>query len=398
MGYTDAMLSKIWVVFSFWLAFSFMKAHWYYKSSVTNHPYLSAVFTLTEGVCIFLLMQFSPLYIIYFAVILLDLSWLYQITTWQNSKSKRIYLTATRMLFIALAIWCMFELANKSLHLQEVIVRIWWFALTGATVVWLGSTLGMLDKRRIHAERYYDDLRLSEDALKKAHRELEAYYQTLEEVSVLRERTRISRALHDHVGHALSASYIQLQMLQHKLTLEHSEHQDSVSFLSGFMKDTLEKTRQVVHDMGAAPLEVNQLRYALAELIGRTEKLTGASMRLVMPDWENTLHLDQDQHQCIYSTVQESITNALRHGRATDVQVVISQTPTSICIAIQDNGCGIATQATGEQNFVKGFGLNSMAARVEHLGGTLDICPTVAMGTRIMASIPKSNNNVQVGG
>ena len=64
--------------------------------------------------------------------------------------------------------------------------------------------------KKIEAQILYDKLRLSEEKLKTANRDLEVYASSIEELTLLRERNRLSREIHDSVGHALSAIVVQL--------------------------------------------------------------------------------------------------------------------------------------------------------------------------------------------
>ncbi len=69
----------------------------------------------------------------------------------------------------------------------------------------------------LKSEETYYKLRISEDNLIKANRDLEIYADSIKELTTLRERNRISREIHDSVGHSLSTIIIQLGAIEKKL-------------------------------------------------------------------------------------------------------------------------------------------------------------------------------------
>lgn len=70
--------------------------------------------------------------------------------------------------------------------------------------------ISRLYNTKIKAQNLYDKLRVSEEKLIVVNKELEGYVNTIEEITLLKERNRISREIHDSVGHALSTAMIQL--------------------------------------------------------------------------------------------------------------------------------------------------------------------------------------------
>ena len=68
--------------------------------------------------------------------------------------------------------------------------------------------------RKLEAQNLYDKLRGKDEELKRVNKELEVYANTIEEITILRERNRISREIHDNVGHALSTIIIQLGAIE----------------------------------------------------------------------------------------------------------------------------------------------------------------------------------------
>ena len=87
------------------------------------------------------------------------------------------------------------------------------------------------------------------------------------------------------------------------------------------------------------------------------------------------------QKICTYRFVQEALSNALRHGRA-QTQLVEAKGGSQMSITVEDDGLGfVPDQLSG-----RGLGLTGMRARVQALGGWLDVYSTPGKGTRVTDS------------
>lgn len=93
--------------------------------------------------------------------------------------------------------------------------------------------------------------------------------------------------------------------------------------------------------------------------------------------------LDEQVRLTAFRIVQESLTNAARHARATRVSVMLGREAGTIRAVVQDDGIGMDAKTR-----TNGLGLVGMRDRVEALGGTLSIRSSPQFGTRIEARIP----------
>ncbi|WP_297639832.1 histidine kinase dimerization/phosphoacceptor domain-containing protein, partial [uncultured Clostridium sp.] len=82
------------------------------------------------------------------------------------------------------------------------------------------SYIKKLYESKLEAQNLYDKLRVSEEKLLLANKELEGYALSIEELTLLKERNRISREIHDSVGHSLSTAMIQLNAMEALLKKE----------------------------------------------------------------------------------------------------------------------------------------------------------------------------------
>lgn len=245
---------------------------------------------------------------------------------------------------------------------------------------WIGNTLYVLELKKKNAQLYYDQLRHSEEELLKANEALSQYYETLEEVTQLRERTRISRDIHDNVGHALSTTLIQLQAIEMRLEKSGSEEASFVTRLIVFISDALENTRKIVHDMGADAENKKAFKHEIAELCHRFSTLTGC--KVLLTTTQDFPKFVPKQAEIIFRVIQESLTNAVKHGNATEVKIILSEEADQIMVTIKDNG-------NSNSQFKEGFGLTQMRQRIQELQGSITFTADETHGFQTQIILPK---------
>lgn len=259
------------------------------------------------------------------------------------------------------------------------------FALgTILSSIWIGSALSVMEYKKESAQQYYDRLRISEEALKKANADLEAYYETIEEVTQLRERTRISREIHDGVGHALSTTLIQLQAIEMRLEQCENENAAHIARLADFIRDALENTRNIVHAMGNQAQKEKQFKHEIAELCHKFSTFTG--VKIAVTQTENFPSITTMQSEALFRVTQECLTNSVKHGKATTIKIVLSSTDKNILLTISDNGLGA-------ESHQEGFGLTQMKNRISELHGHLQYESQINNGFTTYITIPREVTN-----
>lgn len=120
--------------------------------------------------------------------------------------------------------------------------------------------------------------------------------------------------------------------------------------------------RRSVKALRPDALETLDLKHALIQMMEETKRSTSVD---IIYEIEATLkNFDKDEEDIIYRIVQESITNAIRHGKADKIWVRIDRVYNMLKIHLKDNGVGCS-------NIQKGFGLHHMEERLEMLHGSL---------------------------
>ena len=251
-----------------------------------------------------------------------------------------------------------FLYAGNELPLYELLSYI-------TAIITLGLISSIIKKeqnRTLKAEELYHRLRKSEDELIKSNQELEAYADSIKELSILKERNRISREIHDSVGHSLSTIIIQLGAIE-KIANDNGEAASLMaSNLRDFTKNGLEEIRKALRELKPKEFKEYETLLAIEGLIKDFSKLTGIDVKLGFS--KNKWQLDEETSLVLYRVVQEFLSNSARHGKATKISIFMHFSISDLIVTMQDNGIG-----TNE--IIPGLGLTSISERVGELGGNL---------------------------
>ena len=285
----------------------------------------------------------------------------------------------TGNIFISLMLLLCFEISFRfsSLHaiiLQGMISIVvivlgikqqqWW----SIPVMVFGNVLFYYGAHLVFKLKYQENLlKEQENQLFEQKKELQqAQYTmgTMKELYTLQERNRISREIHDSVGHSLSTIIIQLGAIS-KLSEENNPQVSQMSAqLREFAVKGLQEVRTVVHDLKPEQLTKQQLNVALEEFIYETKQHSG--VEFVFRQNKPTIQLSKEQELTIFRGVQEATTNAIRHGKATKITLLMMYSTNELIVTIMDNGMGSSAIS------LEG-GLKALEERLHELQGQLEI-------------------------
>lgn len=243
----------------------------------------------------------------------------------------------------------------------------------GSIVGTVGISRDITDFKRTETE-----LRDSRSQL----RQLSAWLQSVRET----ERTRISRELHDELGQLLSGLRLGLNYLETQARALTFGQVDQVKMLKDLVDATMDAVHRIASDLRPAVLDELGLHAALEWLTESFTQRNGlpCELRLNVPE-ALLCGLDTERSTAIFRIVQESLTNASRHGQPSRVVVEIDARGDHCHLEVADDGCGMdrAPAANG-----RSLGLLGMRERALMLGGELSVASRPGHGTRVMARIP----------
>jgi signal transduction histidine kinase len=202
-------------------------------------------------------------------------------------------------------------------------------------------------------------------------------------IAVAEERTRIARELHDIVAHAMSVMVLQVGAVRHKLPPTLGENRDALGRVEQAGRTALAEMRRL---LGAMRRDEDELELgpqpgldALGSLVEDVSR-AGLPVRLFLEGDSRPLPRAIDLSA--YRIVQEGLTNALKHARASHAYVTVRYRPDDVQLQVADDGNGPAT-TNG-----KGHGLVGIRERVTIYGGQMSAGRAPAGGFVLTARLP----------
>lgn len=194
---------------------------------------------------------------------------------------------------------------------------------------------------RRHLRAAYGVIQNQLSELNKAHTELQLAHKELQEASLnamryaaLSERTRIARDIHDGLGHHMTSLIVQLQALELMLENKPEAAQEAVGRLLDTARAGMREVRLAVHEW-----KEDETLLGVAALHGLVSQ-TSANTHLRV-DFEQPGELSEwapEIATILYRTLQEALTNILRHAEATEVKVKLWEDDGRVFLTIADNG------------------------------------------------------------
>lgn len=209
------------------------------------------------------------------------------------------------------------------------------------------------------------------DELRKVNSELRATQALLADNTRIAERVRISRELHDLVGHHLTALTLNLEVATHLVEGKALEHVEQARSLAKLL---LADVREVVSEMREQ--DKVDLASALRTLAQGTPE---PRIHLDLPN--ELAQTDPQRAQVLLRCAQEMITNAVRHARARNLWIRLVQEDDGVALTARDDG-------RGSQSIEGGHGLRGMRERLQAVGGELEIQNRPGAGFALRAWMP----------
>ncbi|AFU17841.1 Response regulator receiver (plasmid) [Bacillus thuringiensis MC28] len=313
----------------------------------SNRYYLFTEIILFGGVCFYLTLLFPSAYLAF-------LMPTFMIAANSAHKSYRWSGPITIILFPLLI-----TLFSKVTDLWEIILQI-------------GLAFAMGSFFRLLVINY----RQSETIRNQKH-VLEQYISQVERITLLEERDRLSKDLHDTMGHSYTSIIMGMETL--RMELKSKEGEQQLDSLLQLARNSMEEVRLYLHQMDLSQ-ESLPLVVTLQQLTEEFKKHAKVNVRTRIIGEE--CMVSKQSKMTLYRSLQESLTNAVRHGNATEIIVSLHFEPQQIRLDVQDYGCGV-------EEWTDGFGLTAMKERVSQSQGRVVVYSRKGEGTLISCVLPK---------
>ncbi|MDE7301163.1 MAG: hypothetical protein K2N47_03240, partial [Clostridia bacterium] len=213
---------------------------------------------------------------------------------------------------------------------------------------------------------------------------LKEAYDKLSETTLLEERNRIARDIHDNAGHSMTAVIMQTEAA--KLLIDTNPEEAKAKMISANIqaKNALEQMRESVHLLAGRDQKFS-FKEELEAVIAQTMDGTDIVVRYNIDDAE----MDNARRRFLVSSLKECFSNGIRHGGATAFYVEFSVEEDAATLMVSDNGTGL------KDDFKEGFGLKGIRERATAFGGSIVIASEEDDGCeiKIIIKAAEEDNN-----
>jgi two-component system, NarL family, sensor kinase len=198
--------------------------------------------------------------------------------------------------------------------------------------------------------------------------------------SLLEDRSRISRDLHDSVLQSLYAIGLSLETSRHISASPRPGTDRAYTTAVDQLNHLIHEVRGMIKGLTDGSVQDVNLNEELRKLAGSYEHIGGITVALgLQPSALDVLTREEEQE--ILNIVREALSNCVRHAQATHIDVTVRAHHNRIRVSIRDNGKGFTVTDSGP----KGYGLMNMETRARKLGGSLLLQSKPGRGTRVTA-------------
>ncbi|HVZ27752.1 MAG TPA: ATP-binding protein [Rhizomicrobium sp.] len=248
------------------------------------------------------------------------------------------------------------------------IIRLFFFVFLSQVIPALRSLQSLAKDR---------DLALAREIA--AHRKLEQ--EMLD--SAERKQRGIGRDMHDGLSQHLVATAMVSYAHARKLSADGSEEAEKAYRVHHLIEQAIVSARSISEALHPIEMSGNDLMSALEKFSSTTSELFGLECRFECPV---PVIVDSPTAEHLFRITQEGVSNAIRHGRATKIDISLQEMDTNLVLSISDNGIGLPHSLSNR----KGMGLQIMAARSQFIGGRFSLSPKAVGGTNLTCLVPIS--------
>ncbi|CAM4523850.1 sensor histidine kinase [Paenibacillus xylanexedens] len=230
-----------------------------------------------------------------------------------------------------------------------------------AALSWQGSRTA---NSRGQLEQVYDELRSKHYELQETRAQLLLFTKQLEGVAQAEERTRISRQLHDDIGHRLIRTKMMSEAALLTLPLNMEQGTEMVRQIRDQLADSMDDMRSTLHKL--QPNSYASEAYALDRLLEEVGRDTGVKTNYKVHGPSYVLY--PSIQIVLFKNAKEALTNALRHGNASSITVELVFGDQEICMSVSNDG-----KINPHSSKRTGIGQEGMLLRTQMVGGTMEI-------------------------
>jgi signal transduction histidine kinase len=208
-------------------------------------------------------------------------------------------------------------------------------------------------------------------------------YERSRELSIVEERNRLARDLHDSVTQKLFGVVLTAEAASTLADRDPVRAQEELERLRGLAQEAMDELRSLVFELRPAVLETEGLAATLRKHVDVLRRVHARDIGLRVADGARTTSTVEGE---VFRIAQEALGNALRHADAARVDVSLDTGDGRIVLVVTDDGCGFEAGAAALRS--RRLGLTSMEERARSIGGRLAIDSQVGAGTTVRLEVP----------
>ena len=201
--------------------------------------------------------------------------------------------------------------------------------------------------------------------------------------AVQEERRRISRELHDRVLQLLTTIQLRSELCLNELKSKPEQLERELKTIAEASHKAATEIRSLLLEKQVIYLAAGTLERRLKDEMEIFRARTGLKLEFECAIDAHDLPYEVEQE--LYFALREGIINAIRHSRASELNLSLTQNQTTCCVDLRDNGVGFDKSSVVSGG---GFGLKGMRERIEKVGGHLAIETAPGKGTCITIEVP----------
>lgn len=209
-----------------------------------------------------------------------------------------------------------------------------------------------------------EDLDRKTRELTRAYEKLKHSSEELEEMTIIEERNRIAREIHDTVGHTLTTVLVEIEAGKRLIDKNNDLAKEKLELAQGQVRNGLDNIRGSVRMLKKGE-DVLDFIPSIISLINETMKHTEVQIEYEI---EEGIEIPQTIGKSLYRILQEGITNGIKHGKATTfylkIHTIQGENGRDIQLILKDNGIGT-------DSIIESFGLISIRERISKFGGNV---------------------------
>jgi signal transduction histidine kinase len=201
------------------------------------------------------------------------------------------------------------------------------------------------------------------------------------ELSILEERNRLARELHDSVAQTMLGAAVTAEAALRSLDREDAGARGQVAQVAELVRSAVAELRALVFELRPADLEEEGLAPAIRKHADVLARVHGVRIEV---DADCDRRLEPRTEQGLFRIAQEALGNAVKHADAECIRLRLALANGTLALRVTDDGCGFEPDAAARRGRL---GLVSMRERADRLGGALVIESAPGAGTSVSLDV-----------